>query len=235
MKIKLLIISILVILGLVAYKQYHDFSAIKSINSYESCTVANGSIIQTSYPAICITRLGGRFIQPIPDPSSPTITKDQIIQNSEKGFFLSQFISSTKKKAYSDAEFNFSFELSDSITIIKSTDDFGQYGTISWVFSDKQLDFNILQNLEYAMNSDSIYFLPHTTKQSLREYSQSQVLSDKIINGKSFMTLYDKDKNHTSYVVETNNGVIVLSFHKYKPEDSFPAIDQILSTFKFTD
>lgn len=65
MKLKLLIVSILVILGFVAYKQYQDFAVIKSVSSYDSCAAAKGSIIQESYPATCVTRLGTHFTQHI--------------------------------------------------------------------------------------------------------------------------------------------------------------------------
>lgn len=63
MKLKLLVLSILGILALIAYQKYSEYSALKSIDSYESCAVAKGSVIQESYPATCVTRLGGRFIQ----------------------------------------------------------------------------------------------------------------------------------------------------------------------------
>lgn len=65
MKLKLFFLSILALLSLVGYKTYRDTAALKSIDSYESCIVAKGSIIQESYPATCITRLGTRFTQPI--------------------------------------------------------------------------------------------------------------------------------------------------------------------------
>ena len=68
MKLKLFIASIAVLLSLVAYKQYRDFAVIKSVTSYESCASAKGSIIQESYPATCITRLGSRFNQYIVIP-----------------------------------------------------------------------------------------------------------------------------------------------------------------------
>ena len=65
MKLKIFIVSIIVLLTLVAYKTYTETKTLKSINSYESCVAAKGSEIQTSYPATCITRLGSQFAQPI--------------------------------------------------------------------------------------------------------------------------------------------------------------------------
>ncbi len=65
MKLKLFLLSIVALLSLVAYQKYSEYSALKSIDSYESCVAANGSTIQESYPATCITRLGTRFTQPV--------------------------------------------------------------------------------------------------------------------------------------------------------------------------
>lgn len=61
MKLKLFLLSILALLSVVAYQKYTEYSSLKSINSYESCVAANGSLIQESYPATCITRLGNKF------------------------------------------------------------------------------------------------------------------------------------------------------------------------------
>lgn len=61
MKLKLFLFGIFTLLSLVAYQQYRDFAAIKSISSYESCAAAKESRIQESYPATCVTRLGTKF------------------------------------------------------------------------------------------------------------------------------------------------------------------------------
>ncbi|MFZ2199203.1 MAG: hypothetical protein WAV40_00200 [Microgenomates group bacterium] len=63
MKLKLFFISIFVLFALVAYQTYRNYFALKSIDSYESCIIAKGSIIQTTYPTKCITALGTEFAQ----------------------------------------------------------------------------------------------------------------------------------------------------------------------------
>lgn len=65
MKIKIFILATLTLLAIVGYKTYHETKAIKVINSYESCVSVKGSVIQTSYPATCVTRLGSRYTQPL--------------------------------------------------------------------------------------------------------------------------------------------------------------------------
>ncbi len=67
MKLKLFLLSIIALLSLVAYQKYSEYSALKFIDSYESCVTAKGSLIQESYPATCITRLGARFPQLLSD------------------------------------------------------------------------------------------------------------------------------------------------------------------------
>lgn len=68
MKLKLFLISIFIFLSLVGYQKYAEISALKSIDSYESCVSATGSTIQESYPATCVTRLGKRYTEPTPMP-----------------------------------------------------------------------------------------------------------------------------------------------------------------------
>jgi len=65
MKLKLLVASIFALLSLVAYQKYSEYSTLTSIDSYESCIAAKGSLIQESYPATCVTRLGTRFTQSV--------------------------------------------------------------------------------------------------------------------------------------------------------------------------
>jgi hypothetical protein len=83
MKLKLIIISTIAILTLVGYQKYSDYSFLKSINSYDSCVSAKGSVIKESYPATCITLLGSSFTETIKSPSSqdlPQITQKDINQ-----------------------------------------------------------------------------------------------------------------------------------------------------------
>lgn len=80
MQTKLFFVAILAFISIVAYQKYSEYSALKSVNSYESCVAAKGSIIQESYPSTCITRLGNRFIsdvvgnESIKVPSTPDLS-----------------------------------------------------------------------------------------------------------------------------------------------------------------
>ncbi len=50
----------------IGFQTYSNYSTLKSIDSYESCVTSPGSLIQESYPATCITKLGKNFVQNIP-------------------------------------------------------------------------------------------------------------------------------------------------------------------------
>lgn len=63
MKLKLFFASIFALLTLVAYQKYNEYKTLKSIDSYESCIVAKGSVIQESYPATCVTKISTRFTE----------------------------------------------------------------------------------------------------------------------------------------------------------------------------
>jgi hypothetical protein len=73
MKLKLGIIISIILFGGIFYS-YLQYSQLKSINSYESCVSAKSSVIQTSYPATCITRLGVAYAQTIAVDNGTTST-----------------------------------------------------------------------------------------------------------------------------------------------------------------
>lgn len=87
MKLKHFYLSLFVILSLVAYQKYTELSALKSIDSYESCIAAKGSHIQESYPAVCVTSLGTQFTESIKNSLTDDTWKTFI--NSAKHYSLS--------------------------------------------------------------------------------------------------------------------------------------------------
>jgi hypothetical protein len=57
---------LLAIIGAAAYLFFQNQSSpTVQPTSYEECTKAEGSVIQESYPATCVTKDGNRFVQPI--------------------------------------------------------------------------------------------------------------------------------------------------------------------------
>ncbi len=85
MKFKLFLISIFVLICFVAYQKFIEYSSLKSIDSYESCAAAKGSLIQESYPATCTTLLGNRFRQQI-IPQAISTQDWKIYLNNKYGF-----------------------------------------------------------------------------------------------------------------------------------------------------
>jgi hypothetical protein len=64
--------TVTLILLLVLYVTLSIFgvsSKDNQISTYDECVKASGSIIQESYPAICITKADVRFTQPLSDPT----------------------------------------------------------------------------------------------------------------------------------------------------------------------
>ena len=82
MNTKVMFLAILAAVVLIGLKSYRETLTLKSINSYESCIAAQGSRIQESYPATCVTSLGARFTQPLSDEEKqrlipPSDTSDE--------------------------------------------------------------------------------------------------------------------------------------------------------------
>lgn len=70
---KWIIAAVIIIFLGVAIFYFKQSLAIKQISGYEECIQAKGSLIQESYPAVCVTKSKQSFTQPIssPTPSPP--------------------------------------------------------------------------------------------------------------------------------------------------------------------
>ena len=90
----LISLVIFVVLGVI-YLAYTNskLKKLTAINSYEACTGAEESVIQESYPTICVTKDGRRFVRPLPG-------EQQNLDQIEKGGW----------KTYVNAEKGFSFK-----------------------------------------------------------------------------------------------------------------------------
>ena len=85
MKLRYLLL-ILAILSISWYaNNYSQSHQLNSIDSYESCVSAKGSIIQGSYPATCVANDGSRFVEPTNNSAIDT-TEWRSYINNEYGF-----------------------------------------------------------------------------------------------------------------------------------------------------
>lgn len=230
MQLKLFLISIFVLLTLVGYKSYSETKILKSIDSYESCIAAKGSVIQESYPATCVTSLGSRFIEVI------THNNQSYSGDISQGYHLTSLKEISGYTTFIEPRYNFSFEYPSNLTIIKLKSGPGNAST-QWSFSDKPLNLEDDKDSIYAQMSDAIYLLPHATQKSMVDYAKSinsQLLVDStIVGSKSAIRTLDHDS--AGYVIDTEFGAISFSFNSVKDGEINSAIQHILDSFKFTD
>ena len=203
MKLKLFIISIFALLAFVALKQYRDFSALKSVNSYDSCVTAKGSVIQESYPATCITKYRSKFIQSTPQPSSvPTIN-------------------TATWKVYTNKKYNFQLRyppelnlVPKEVNIYQNYQDYHQKcvnGTYQGCGGSRWPDYKITF---FRTNGKGAFDVDIWKGEEISQYIKSI--------------------SHNGYAYNVST---FRSFGEYGEIDpvSEEVIDQILSTFKFTD
>jgi len=201
--------------------------------SYQECTEAPGSKVQETYPAICATKDGVRFVQPLSEEEQKKLKPPEETEN---------------WKAYTNQEFSFKYPStwSDAKTNTLST------GTTVIVNDGRESDYQISTRLE--ITSGSYYNQDLQREMTLdelienREFSAGEDLtSDKIELGnyKGFRyTYYGHGVGYyiTSVVLtrpEAPTHILVIVYrHDSAPEykSEMPkTLDQILSTFKFLE
>lgn len=65
LQIGLFVITTGTMLGMGSFLLYRHFNPPARILSYDDCAKRKGSIVQERYPAVCVTREGLRFVQPV--------------------------------------------------------------------------------------------------------------------------------------------------------------------------
>ena len=236
MKLKLLtasILALLVLLSLVAYQKYTEYSSFRSIDSYESCAAAKGSVIQESYPATCITRLGSRFTQLVAQTNPIASPIDYV----GTGYWLYQHSVDYHAQIFSDPDANFTFQYPNDISIIKYRA--GMESNFQWSFVDKDLDIQNDTDYTYTLESDSFYLMEYSTQASIIKYALESnpnlIIEDKKIGGHSAKLIIDVRRQSLQYIINLQNGSLSLDFHSMPDGSIPPIVDQILSTFKLTD
>lgn len=224
MKLKLFLSSIFALLSLVAYQKYAEYSALKSINSYESCVAAKGSVIQESYPATCFSRLGARFTQPINQASTASWN------------------------AYSDSKYDFSIKFPQEANIVeKDFGTLGQFKKVAITFIGSSQDQNVYVDTDGYSISIAVYDkeLSENVLSSLREYSQDKCYPtfvcseiDTTTISKRIAKTYSLNnnvKNISNYYLENNDYLFHIELQFSRSQIYNQIATQILSTFKFTN
>ena len=232
MKLKLYLASIFLLISFVAYQKYSEYSTLKSIDSYESCAAAKGSIIQESYPATCITRLGVRFTQPV----QPQVAPQSIYQEVKPKVITAQALT----KVYTSKKYNFSFQYPQNWTI--STHYKGDFAT--------DLEYTVVspsESVSVTPEGIVIKVLPFNSDKLSISWFQDNILKsygenitiekfgikETIFSGNTALI----DNNGTIYLTQ-NHYLYIISWG-YVEESNQKVIqdiyNQILPTFKFTN
>jgi len=76
--VTLVLLILVIVIGYFIYKNY--FAKTQSIFSYKDCVNAKGSFIQESFPPVCVTKSGQRFVQQTVSSPTPTpIAKNEVL------------------------------------------------------------------------------------------------------------------------------------------------------------
>ena len=254
MKLKLFLISTIVLLALVAYQKYSEYSALKSIDSYDSCIAATGSRIQESYPATCITRLSSRFAQS--DPAQ------EGLQDADHAQLTSQdrAIPNTWLM-YTNSEYKFSFRYPPEFKLFSAEKITRDYLSVKFRANDygktTEDGFKIMGSFEVDLKKTDLpldTFIAtefgleklNYSKQLLGKYSNNQndpiyylnEIGEKVVGQNK--VIYYQDAGAAAgdwyYFTKPNRGTTVARLNWTYP-DYFNEeyIDPILSTFEFTN
>jgi len=219
-KLSLPIIVALVILilalGTVGYLVYKNAtSRTLNITTYQDCAKAKGSLIQESFPPVCVTKDGQRFTQEV--SSTPTPTPD-ITAN---------------WKIYSNQPFSFEFKCPPTSThkTVELTTKDGikfPYSQESCAEGQDQINISI-----WKIINQEVFTLEGVTKELLGASLQPIDYKETFL-GQNKMVTY-KEQN-LSTQVERSVALIILT-DKYIRLDGFSQdyFNQILSTFKFVE
>lgn len=219
MKLKLFFLSIIVLLSLVAYQKYSEYSALKFIDSYVSCATAKGSKVDKSSPDICIDPFGAKFYRSLPSPSPKNLT----------------YSISDNWVSYTIRDIGVSFEYPDSMKIVNDS------GNIRIMTTD---DESLNQLIIIYSNKGQLYGPSGTSAGNLVQADSIAFLnqlipkSKLVYEGKTMQVFYGGNyykivkRGSTSFIISGMLEEDVSEDLSYMTESVF---DQILSSFKFTD
>jgi hypothetical protein len=84
----LLMIGVFIVAAVITYIATY-FTPVKIITTYEDCVNARGSAIQESYPSVCVTSDGKRFVQPLSEEEQKLL--ESPLNQDSRGSYEGQF------------------------------------------------------------------------------------------------------------------------------------------------
>ncbi len=70
-------IFVVLLLALISFLIWQNYQNKQTINDYQGCATASGSVIQESYPETCVTKNGQRFVRQLPDEEKKNLEQPQ--------------------------------------------------------------------------------------------------------------------------------------------------------------
>lgn len=198
------------------------YSSKAQISSYDDCVKAKGSRIQESYPATCVTAGGQRFIQPI---STPTVNPTKVVDPTANW------------KTYTNVKYRFEFKYPNQYEAKEAINP--NYLLLVNLNKKQNSVFNIsivtyTKTLDDYLNTQ--YCVPNGPCLLSAKNSTALILSSGV-TGKYFRP---PSEGLPAQTFITKVGDLVYKITYVYQEQSIPAgldpfLDQILSTFKFTN
>lgn len=211
----------------VSIQTYSEYSALKSIDSYESCIVSPGSRIQESYPSTCVTRLGARFTESI--------------MGSRYSFYASEKYAYQFEYPHSTSSYDYSHRTYENY----ERHDFGVCGSIfagDSSFDSTQVTENIpfeyLQDIRKLPIGKTIEYSARLANNLQVEYIAHRMndafIADQMWTSSKNASNEDSDvesQDATYYLFRDKNLYLINLSSKSRCTD----YSRILSTFKFTE
>jgi hypothetical protein len=203
---------LIAIIGAAAYLFYQNQNKqAPQPASYEGCVNAEGSVIQESYPATCITKDGERFLQPLPDD-----TQNNLQSNFEAPDFesLENWIIFTSNYEY-EIKFPAKFEIDTNM--LRGSEEFkissdDEYIALFWK-QDLLTDLSVKEKYPYGLAIKAS--IPKSNQQnlSLNELIHSTLSESDFIERDEI--IIDGTKGE-KLIYETADGTITDVFFLYK-------------------
>ena len=216
-----LIVSALV--GFLAYQNKKLKNLPPQVSSYDECANIEGSIIQESYPAICVTPDGRRFVQ-------------QLSEEEQKN--LENQIDTSDWKTYRNEEYGFEFKY--PTTILQQTNNGSQVNNKNIILAKFKTKDN--KAIEVLFDYGSVFSIDYLKKYA--PTGSEDLDPEKLIFGNNIFYYYGPGGGGVCYpdqfFHDYKGKIFILNFFgcendKQPPESTKIIERQILSTFKFLD
>jgi len=237
------VILILAIIGTAIYLYFQSQNKNEPLvmpTTYEECEKAEGSVIQESYPATCVTKEGSRFIQPLSEEQKKDLQPPTLIIPLEETKDWQGYKSSTYSFKYPHDWHVLTFPGNENMILVASKDITGT----DQISDDNPNYLRIMFEVCYELSTEEevpcgtyeqrIFNITNVLDSRTME-QQKIIVND--VNGTLITGMFERLQiNEGDYRAEAifSLGAYQLSVIAYNPVAK-NVFDQIISTFEFLD